>query len=215
MADDYGSGASGRHGVRGVSGKGRLGERVDFPEFRVSYPGWVRRTVDWTRIYRGDRDRMRVALQVARGNVERKSGGPFGAAVFESASGRLVAVGVNRVVPLCNSLLHAETVGLAMAERRLGSHRLDAEGLPALELHTSCEPCAMCLGALHAAGVRRLVCSATRADAEALGFDEGPVFEESWDYVRARGMEVVFRVLRDEGREVLALYRGMGGPVYG
>jgi tRNA(Arg) A34 adenosine deaminase TadA len=197
------------------SGKGRLGEKVDFPEIRIEHPGWVRRKVDWTRLYHGDRDRMRVALLVARENVLQKSGGPFGAAVFESATGRLVAVGSNRVVPLGNSLLHAETVALAMAEQRLGSHRLDADGLPALELHTSCEPCAMCLGALFAAGVPRLVCAAAREDAEDLGFDEGPVFPASWDYVKARGMEVVRAVLRDEAREVLQLYRGMGGPLYG
>ena len=41
---------------------------------------------------------MALAVDLSRRNVEMNTGGPFGAAVFTGA-GRLVAVGVNRVVP--------------------------------------------------------------------------------------------------------------------
>src|SRR5688572_8432793 len=94
--------------VEAVGGKGRLGEEVIFPEVTMEYPGWVRRQVDWTRTYPGQRDRMRVALAIARLNVEQKTGGPFGAAVFEAETGRLISIGMNQVIALSSTLFHAE-----------------------------------------------------------------------------------------------------------
>ena len=157
---------------------------------------------------------MAVALTCARENVLRRTGGPFGAAVFESDTGRLVAVGVNLVVPLNNSSLHAEIVAFMMAQAALGSYTLQAPDLPRHELYTSCEPCAMCLGAVLWSGVRRVVWSATREDADSISFDEGPVFAASYEYLRARGIEFHGGVLRAEGREVLRLYGESGGPIY-
>jgi tRNA(Arg) A34 adenosine deaminase TadA len=81
-------------------------------------------------------------------------------------------------------------------------------------LYTSCEPCAMCLGATLWSGVTRVVWSATREDANRISFDEGPVFAESYAYLRARGLEFEGGVLRDEGREALQLYRQQGGIIY-
>lgn len=180
----------------------------------VSLPAWVRETVDFDRPYPSDEDRMRVAIRVARENVERGTGGPFGAAVFERESGLLVSVGVNAVVRLNNCTLHAEIVAYQLAQKRIASFTLGAEGHPAHELFTSCEPCAMCLGATLWSGVTRLVIGGAREDALALGFDEGPVFSESYEYLRARGVTVVQGLLRDEARMVLERYRELGGPVY-
>jgi hypothetical protein len=56
--------------------------------------------------------------------------------------------------------------------------------MPAYELATSCDPCAMCLGATLWSGVRHVRCGATRDDAMLLRFDEGPVFASSWAYLR-------------------------------
>lgn len=194
-----------------TTGSGRLDRKVEFPALIIEEPGWVRRQVDWTRLYHGDRDRMRVAIMLARQNVERKSGGPFGAAIFESASGRLIAVGVNRVATDGSTLLHAETVAIALAERRLGAHGLARAGLPQLELHTSCEPCVMCLGAIIMAGVPRIVCAAAADDAEAVGIDAGAAPAALWDLLAARGPQASMEVLRDEARDVLALWRAAAG----
>lgn len=154
---------------------------------------------------------MRVAIMLARQNVERKSGGPFGAAIFESASGRLIAVGVNRVATDGSTLLHAETVAIVMAERRLGAHCLARPELPPLELHTSCEPCVMCLGAILMAGVPRVVWAATADDATAVGIDAGAAPAALWDMLRERGGLVSGEVLRDEAKDVLALWRAAAG----
>jgi len=138
----------------------------------------------------------------------------FGAAVFERGTGRLVAVGVNSVVRLRSSVLHGEMMAFILAQERTGSFSLAAPGLPAHELATSCEPCAMCLGATLWSGVKRLVFAAHREDAEDLGFDEGPVFAASYQYLRERGIEIVGGLLREEARAVFTLYRSRGGLIY-
>ena len=50
--------------------------------------------------------------------------GPFGAAIVEEESGRLVAVGMNQVVPRNNAILHAEIVAFMFAQQRVGSYTL-------------------------------------------------------------------------------------------
>lgn len=179
----------------------------------VTLPAWVPEVVDFDASYTTDAERMRLAIRLSRENVERGTGGPFGAAVFERHTGQLVAVGVNEVVPLGNSTLHAEMVALQCAERRVRSYSLH-EGQVEHDLFTSCAPCAMCLGATLWSGVTRLVAAADREDAERAAFDEGPVFAESYAYLAARGLSVVRGFLRDEAAAVIDRYRRTGGVAY-
>jgi tRNA(Arg) A34 adenosine deaminase TadA len=183
------------------------------PVVSIDYPNWVNTIVDWEQAYPTDEERMRLAIAVARENVERGTGGPFGAAIFE-ASGRLVAVGMNSVVRLNNCTLHGEMMAFMMAQHRVGSFTLNAPHLPVHELFTSCEPCAMCLGTTLWSGVQRVVYGATREDASRLNFEEGPVFPESYEYLEKRGIRFVRKVLRDEARAVLEMYRAKGGKIY-
>lgn len=184
------------------------------PEIRITNPDWVHSAVAFDRPYPDDESRVRLAIALARENVVRDTGGPFGAAVFEAGTGRLVGVGTNGVVRLNNSSAHAEVVALMMAQARLGSFTLRDNGRTRHELFSSCEPCAMCLGASLWSGVHRLVCGATRDDAQSIAFDEGPVFPESYEYLEQRGIEVVRGVARAEAAAVLALYARGGGAIY-
>ena len=183
------------------------------PVIHIEYPDWVDSIVDWDRIYATDDERMRLAIAVARENVERGSGGPFGAAIFDAA-GRIVSVGMNSVVRHNNCTLHGEMVAFMMAQQRLGTFTLKSPHLPVHQLYTSCEPCAMCLGTTLWSGVQRVVYAATREDASVLRFEEGPVFPESYRYLEDRGIEIVRGVLREEGRAVLELYRSKSGKIY-
>lgn len=183
-------------------------------EIRITNPDWVRETVDVNRPYPNDEARIRVAIELARENVVRNTGGPFGAAVFEAGTGRLVGVGTNGVVRLNNSSAHAEVVALMMAQAHVGSFTLQNDGKPRHELFSSCEPCAMCLGATLWSGVTRVVFSATREDATRSGFDEGPVFADSYRYLEDRGITIERGRLRSEGASVLDLYVQRGGPIY-
>jgi len=181
---------------------------------RIELPAWAAAREDDRRRYATDEDRMRVAIEVAAANVSHATGGPFGAAIFESETGRLVSLGVNSVVRMRNSALHAEMVAFMRAQAKVGAYSLAAPGQPVHTLYSSCDPCAMCLGAALWAGVKRIVCGATRLDAIALRFDEGPVFPESYEYLVRRGIEVVHGVLRDEARATLEQYRARGGVIY-
>ncbi len=187
---------------------------MDPLEIRITYPDWLPGEVDWERRYASDEERMRLAIHLARENVVRGTGGPFGAAVFERESGALVSAGVNSVVRLGNCALHGEMLAIMMAQKRLGSWTLAATGMPDHELVTSCDACAMCLGATLWSGVKRLVSGAHRDDASRLDFEEGPVFPESHAYLEARGVAIVRGVLREEARGVLELYRQRGGLIY-
>jgi len=184
------------------------------PFIQIGYPEWVESVVSWENRYADDAERMRLAIALARANVERGTGGPFGAAIFEADTGKLVAVGMNSVVRANNSTLHAEIVAFMTAQQRVGSFTLSAPGLAVHELFTSCEPCAMCLGATLWSGVRRVVYGAAREDASRLNFEEGPVFPASYRYLEDRGITIVRDVLRDEARAVLELYRARGGTIY-
>ena len=181
---------------------------------QVDYPDWANETIAWDAVYRTDEERMQLAIAVSRENVERDTGGPFGAAIFERDSGRLVAVGMNSVVRLHNCTLHGEMVAFMMAQARLRSFTLNAPHLPAHELVTSCEPCAMCLGATLWSGVRRVVYAANRDDAARLHFDEGPVFPESYHYLEERGIKIVRNFLREDAVAVLEQYRARSGTIY-
>jgi tRNA(Arg) A34 adenosine deaminase TadA len=184
------------------------------PRLSIELPPWVDAFVDWQRQYRLIEDRMALVIDVGHEQVRRATGGPFAAAVFERDTGALVAVGVNLAVPSHNCALHAEVVALMLAGARLHSHTLGAEGMAAHELVCSCEPCAMCLGAAFWSGVARLVTGATKADAEAIGYDEGPVFQESYAYLERKGVEVVRGVCRNEARALFADYQAAGGVIY-
>ena len=185
---------------------------ASLPEIRIANPDWVADAVDLGAVYPDDESRMRVAVRLAHENVVHDTGGPFGAAIFD-ADGRIAGLGVNMVVPLNNSTLHAEIVAFMMAQARTGSYTLGAPGMPEHTLYTSCEPCAMCLGATFWSGVKRVVFAATRQDASEL-FDEGPVFRASYAYLEERGIRFRGGLLREEGRAALELYHERHGERY-
>ena len=180
----------------------------------IDVPAWVGEAAVPGESFDDDQAKMALVIRLAEENLARGAGGPFGAAVFEVGSGRVVAAGVNRVVQGSNCVLHAEIVALMFAQQRVGSFTLRSTGRPAHELVTSCEPCAMCLGATLWSGVSRLVIGAEREDAMAVGFEEGPVFAESYAYIAERGVETVRGVRRAEAARLLRAYRDAGGLVY-
>ena len=149
--------------------------------------------------------RMAAVLDFARRNFVHETGGPFAAGVFERDSGRLVVIGVNRVVRSNCSSAHAEIVALSLAQRLLGTFDLGGPGLPAHQLVVNWRPCAMCYGAVPWSGVRSLVVAGDGPELEAItGFDEGPVHPDWRRELERRGIAVTTDVLREEA---LAVYR--------
>lgn len=182
--------------------------------FAMRLPPWLQRELPplARATWPTDAARMGLAVRLAEANVREGTGGPFGAAVFECRTGHLVAAGVNLVVRARCACLHAEVVALMLAQRRLRTYDLAVGGV--YELHTSVEPCAMCLGAVVWSGIARLVCGARGSDAEAVGFDEGPKPSDWIGALRGRGIRVRTDLLRRQAIAVLSRYAVSGGRIY-
>jgi len=138
---------------------------------------------------------LRAAIELAHRSIE-DGGGPFGALVVREQ--RIVGRGSNRVVPARDPTAHAEVVALRAAAQALGTHELVG-----CELFTSCEPCPMCLGAIHWARIARVHFACDRRDAAAAGFDDLAFYEE---LARPLG-ERALPMLSDERELGLTVFR--------
>lgn len=95
----------------------------------LALPAWVAQVVDPAQRFGTDEEKMGLAIRLATENVEREAGGgPFGAAVFRRDDGSVVSVGVNSVIRLGNSVLHAEVVALMLAHRATGFYSFATPG---------------------------------------------------------------------------------------
>jgi|SRR5690554_4946158 len=176
-------------------------------------PGWVSAFLDaWEVPLDTARLRMELAVALSAENIRQQTGGPFAALVVDEDKKELVAVGLNLVTSVGLSIAHAEIVALSLAQAQVGEWDLARAGH--LQLISSCEPCAMCFGAVPWSGVKSLVCGAGKTDAEAAGFDEG---DKPADWVRSlqrRGIVVQTGVLSKQAAQVLVDYKSSGATVY-
>lgn len=114
---------------------------------------------------------LQRAIDLAVENVKSGRGGPFGAVIV--CRGRIVAEGTNLVTAINDPTAHAEVMAIRAAcglQERL--HLEDCV------IYSSCEPCPMCLGAIHSAKLAGLYFAATRDDAAAAGFDDSFIYDQ-------------------------------------
>ncbi|MEP6484059.1 MAG: nucleoside deaminase [Rudaea sp.] len=182
-------------------------------QLQLTLPDWIKHAVDTHRVYADDDARVGLAIDLARRNVEEKTGGPFGAVVF-TGEGRIVSVGVNRVIPESCSAAHAEIMAYMLAQTRLRRKRLN-EGGEKFMLATSAQPCCQCYGATVWAGIDTLLIGARTEDVEELTeFNEGPLPADWIGELAKIGIAVRRDILRDRAREVFELYARSGGEHY-
>ena len=189
-----------------------------YAQVHLTLPAWVHEAVDTSRAYPSDAEKVELAIELSRRNIEANSGGPFGAAVF-GPDDRIIAVGVNRVVPHACSVAHAEMMAYMLAQGRTQRLRLnrdaDDNAIGPITLATSSQPCCQCYGATVWAGIDRLLIGARSEDVEELTeFDEGPLPADWVGALNARGIEVVRDIERDAARAVLRMYGETGGAKY-
>lgn len=187
-------------------------------QVHLTLPVWVHDAVDATRAYPEDADKVALAIELSARNVDAGSGGPFGAAVFDQG-GRIVSVGVNRVLPMSSSVAHAETMAYMLAQQRLQRARLNLDEAGNRSGHytlaTSAQPCCQCFGATVWAGIDRLLIGARAEDVEALtDFDEGPLPADWTGELERRGIAVIRDLGRDAACDVLRRYGAGGGQRY-
>ncbi len=133
---------------------------------------------------------MKTALQEA---AKAATAGevPIGAVVVRD--GRIVSRGSNKPVKSSDPTAHAEIVALRSACRKAGNYRL-----PDCDIYVTVEPCAMCLGALVQARIRRLVFGALDPKAGAVSSIMKFPFERT-----NHRPEIVGGVLADECAKLL------------
>ncbi len=185
-------------------------------QYSVSLPEWTHvvlqqaKKEDW----RDDQYKMQFVLNLARKNIEHKTGGPFAAAVFDTLSGECISIGVNRVMTSSNSSAHAEVVALSLAQKVLNTFDLSSQNRK-LQLVVSWCPCVMCYGATLWSGIRSLVIA---GDGDILrsitGFDEGPMPNQWEQEFKTRGIEVRKNILKDQAIDIFHLYMQSGAKVY-
>jgi tRNA(Arg) A34 adenosine deaminase TadA len=179
----------------------------------LQLPAWIEAFIESRgEVLATPEHRMRLAVALARENVRHGTGGPFGAIVVCEDSNDLLGIGVNLVTSTGLSLAHAEMVALAIAQAASGHWNLGGDGHA--QLVTSCEPCAMCFGAVPWSGVSSLVWGASKEDAEAAGFDEGDKPAAWPETLERRGIRTLGGVLREEAAAVLIQYARGDGDIY-
>ncbi len=104
---------------------------------------------------------MQRALRCARSAAE-KGEVPVGAVIVKD--GKVIATGRNKREEKQNALLHAETVAIDRACRKLGSWRLED-----CEIYVTLEPCPMCAGAIINARIKKVYFGAYDRKMGALG----------------------------------------------
>ena len=183
-------------------------------QIHLTLPTWVHDldTGLAGRAFPDDDSKIALAIELSARNVD-SGGGPFGAAVF--VGDRLLAVGVNRVVPQACSVAHAEMMAFMAAQQRLQQFRLNAGTDQPVTLATSAQPCCQCYGASVWAGIDALLIGARASDVEELTrFDEGPLPADWVGELERRGIAVRRDIQREQARAVLARYSAGGGIDY-
>lgn len=114
---------------------------------------------------------MKRAIELARQGMRRGDGGPFGAVV--ARDGEIIGEGWNRVLATNDSTAHAEMLAIRAACARLGSFSLEG-----CEIHSTGEPCPMCLGAIHWARLGAIYHGFRVEEAAEVGFDDREFFRQ-------------------------------------
>jgi tRNA(Arg) A34 adenosine deaminase TadA len=142
---------------------------------------------------------MALAIEAARRGMERGQS-PFGCAV--SLDGVVISVAHNQVLATTDITAHAEITALREACAKAGTIHLEG----ALVAST-CEPCPMCMSALHWARVGLVFYGATIDDASATGFNELRVSASSLTRIGGSRVQLVAGVLAAECRALFEEWR--------
>ncbi|HVK07182.1 MAG TPA: nucleoside deaminase [Gemmataceae bacterium] len=149
-----------------------------------------------------DEDYMRLAIAAARRGIAAGQT-PFGAVVVRD--GAVVVEAHNRVWLTTDPTAHAEVVAIRQAAQALRT--IDLAGAV---MYTTCEPCPMCLAAIHWSKIEAVYYGATIADAQAAGFGELCVAAERLARLGGSPLRVESGLLRSECAGLFAEWQAAG-----
>lgn len=111
-----------------------------------------------------DESKMLRAIEIAQAGIAAGQT-PFGAVIYRGETA--IAATHNTVWQTIDPTAHAEVNAIRQASQVL--RLIDLHGCV---MYTTCEPCPMCLSAIHWSKIDRVIYGATIADAVAAGFAE-------------------------------------------
>jgi tRNA(Arg) A34 adenosine deaminase TadA len=151
-------------------------------------------------------DLMRLAIDKARQGMGAGQS-PFGCAI--ALGDQVVSVEHNAVWLTTDSTAHAEVNAIRTACRLVGAIHLTGAVVA-----TTCEPCPMCMAALHWARAETVYYGATIADATAAGFNELSL--SAAELLRLGGSTVRLEpgLLASECRDLFTEWQGLCGKSY-
>ena len=114
---------------------------------------------------------MQLAIDLAKENVKKGFGGPFGAVIVKN--GEVIAQAANSVTSTNDPTAHAEVNAIRQACKKLNTFNLSG-----CEIYASCEPCPMCLSAIYWARIDKVYVAATKKDAAEAGFDDEFIYKK-------------------------------------
>ena len=141
-----------------------------------------------------DRTLMALAIEQARAGA---AAGEVPVGAIAVGAGRILGSGYNCPISLKDPTAHAEIIALREAARALGSYRLTE-----VSLYVTLEPCVMCVGAMVAARIAKVVYGARDEKAGALG----SVYDIGRDGRLNHRLEVHAGVMEDECAEILRAF---------
>lgn len=147
---------------------------------------------------------MQAAIEKAREGIAAGQS-PFGCAICRQ--GELLAVAHNTVIASPDITAHAEVNALRQACQKTEFHFLEKSVVA-----TTCEPCPMCMAALHWARVETVYYGATIADATAAGFNEIQLPAERIVQIGGSQVKLVSGLLQKPCRELFQLWQETVDP---
>ena len=152
-----------------------------------------------------NRQFLREAIRLSIEKMQAGEGGPFGAVIVRDDE--IVGRGWNRVTSTMDPTAHAEIVAIRDACVRLNTFTLSG-----CEIYASCEPCPMCMAAIHWARLDRIYYAATLKDAIAAGFDDSALYRELNSPPANRSLAII-QDLQEEAREAFNAWLKKEGRV--
>lgn len=142
---------------------------------------------------------MREAIRLSKENIEHGTGGPFGAVIVKE--GQIIAKSANKVTSSNDPTAHAEIEVIRQACRKLNTFSLTG-----CEIYTSCEPCPMCLSAIHWARIEKIYFANTRKDAAEINFDDDFIYREVAKELHERIIPAI-QIIREEAIEIFRQWK--------
>jgi tRNA(Arg) A34 adenosine deaminase TadA len=144
-------------------------------------------------------DLMRLAIEKCREGIAAGQS-PFGCAIAQND--RVISCSHNTVVLTTDITAHAEVNAIREACREIDSIFLDGAVVA-----TTCEPCPMCMSALHWARVDTVYYGATIEDADDAGFNELQLPAEKLLQIGGSKVKLIPQLLTEECKKLFTEWK--------